>query len=117
MGVAKKVGEADGMIDELAVGIDDALLIGIGNDAGSVVDNLHPFGFRTQNDAGLFEEKSLFLHTATIGHHNARILFEKVDFEECGRRDETDGIGLEEGRVGTFEYLAGAVLQYMRIIK
>ena len=91
MGVAKEVREVDGVVDELAVGGYDAVVVGIGDNACAVVDDFNPFGFRTKDDTGLFEEEGFFLHTATVGHDKFGVLFKDADVEEPGRRYDGDG--------------------------
>ena len=82
MGIAKEVWETDRMPDELAISLSDAAVVGIGDDAGAVVNDFNPFGFVAQDDARLLKEESLFLHAAAVGHNNAGILLQHVDFKE-----------------------------------
>ena len=85
VGIAEKVGEADGVVDKLAVGGGDAVVVGVGYDASPVVDYFYPFGFGSQYDAGLFKEESLFLHPTAVGHDEVCVLLQHGDVEEAGR--------------------------------
>lgn len=82
VGVSEKFGETDGLRGKAVVGIEDAVVVGIGDDASTSVNNLDPFGLGSENDGGTGEEESLFLHPATVGHHHFGILLQKVDFKE-----------------------------------
>lgn len=75
MSVTKEVGEMDRMIGQLAIGGNNAIVVGIGNDAGTVVHNLHPLSLWSENDAGSLKEEGLLLHTTTIGHNDFGMLF------------------------------------------
>lgn len=109
MGVAKEVGEVDGVVDELAVGGYDAVVVGIGDNACAVVDDFNPFGFRTKDDTGLFEEEGFFLHTAAVGHHQSRVLLHECHLEERKRfKEMNQRIAFEYTVVFCCEFIAGA---------
>ena len=90
MCVAKEVGEMYRVVDQLAISLGDFLIVGIGNDASAMVDNLNPFGLWPKDDARFLEKESLFLHTATIGHNDKCVLLKHIDFEERSRRDDSN---------------------------
>ena len=75
MTIAEEVGEMDGMICQLAVGCNNTAVVGISNDAGTMLYNFYPFRLGTEYHTGFLKEKSLFLHTAAICHHYLGILF------------------------------------------
>lgn len=112
MGVAKEVGEVDGVVDELAVGGYDAVVVGIGDNACAVVDDFDPFGFRTKDDTGLFEEEGFFLHTAAVGHHQSRVLLHECHLKERERLEDTyQWFTGEELAVSGSEFVASARMQ------
>ena len=80
--------ELDGVVGQLAISLDDAVVVGIGYDSGTVVHNLHPFCFGAQDNTGLFKEEGLFLHSATVGHDEFGVLLQHGDVEETGRGND-----------------------------
>ena len=93
MGIAKELWEMHGMVHQLTIGCRDALVVGIGDDASTMVDNFHPFRFGPEYNTGLLKEKSLFLHATAIGHDYAGVLLQHVDFEKGSRFSNADRVG------------------------
>ena len=88
VGVAEE-GREDGLrAQEMVVGRQDPLRVGIGHDAGAVLDDFDPLGFGTQDDAGTGEEEGLLLDAAAVRHHDEGVLLQDDDVEEGGRRDD-----------------------------
>ena len=113
VGVAEEGWEVYGSVGELGVGLEDALCIGVGDDAGVVLDDFDPFGFWAEDDAGSFKEEGFFLDATTVGHHEECVLLEERHFEEREWVEEVDeGLGDEECAVGVGEFAASAWMKW-----
>ena len=84
--VAEKRREDGAGAQKMVIGRTDPPGIGIGDEAGAVIDNLDPLGLGAENDAGASEEEGFLLHPAAVRHDDKGILLQDDDVEERGRR-------------------------------
>lgn len=96
MSIAKEWWKVDCTVRKLSVGFDDAVGVGVGEYACTMVDDLGPFGFGAHDDTWSLEEERFFLDAAAVGHHHLGVLLEDEHFKIGDWRNEEQTVEVGE---------------------